>query len=120
MRTLSSIVMACEYIIQIPESVIDDLVCLHEGRMIEIRDLLAESSQYASALSAAIEGIDFEELALVEAVKPYEKLIEQLGIDHCGFDCEAGDGNFWDVAFSFAAAEHAAMFEEAILPFGRK
>lgn len=118
--TPNSAEMTFEYAIQIPESVIDNLACLHEGRMTEIRDLLAESSQCASALSAAIAGIDFEELALVEAVKPYEKLIEQLGIDQCGFDCEAGDGNFWNVAFSFAAAEHAAMFEEAVLSCGRK
>lgn len=48
------------------------------------------------------------------ATRPFENLIERLAIDHCGFEYEHDNGEFWEVTFRFKTAEHAAMFGQAV------
>ena len=110
--------MMFEHIIQIPEHAIDGLAHQYERQLTEIRDILLEASQDASDFCAAMKSLDFEELTLVAAIGPYERMIEQLEIDHCRYDCENGRGDFWDVTFSFETADHAALFEEAVRTHG--
>ena len=86
----------------------------YSSRAADFCSLLVDSSQCGCALNAAIEEIDFEELAITEMLKPFEQIIEELQIGDCDYACESGDGDCLEVTFSFEDSSHAAMFGAAV------
>lgn len=100
--------------IYLPSFDIEDRAFEYKSRAADICSLLADSSQCGCAFSAAIENIDFEELAVIAMLKPFEQLIDELQLGDCDYDCESGDDDYLEVTFSFEAANHAAMFEAAV------
>lgn len=93
---------------------IEDRTFDYRCRVADLRELLTESSQCPTAFGAAIEEIDFEELAITAMLKPFENLIKQLELGYYEYDCECGDDDCLEVTFSFESAIDAAMFRQAI------
>ncbi|SEO43393.1 hypothetical protein SAMN04487843_101373 [Methylobacterium sp. ap11] len=102
------------YKIYLSEFDIEDRAFEYSFQAADLCSILADSSQCGCALNAAIEKIDFEEVAITAMLKPFEQLIDELQIGECDYSCESGDGDCLDVTFSFDDSSHAAMFGAAV------
>ena len=76
--------------------------------------MLLINSQDVGAFEEVKANIDFEELAIVALLEPYEAVIQELGLNGCDYDCESGDDDHLEVSFSFDTAEQVAAFEKAL------
>ncbi|MDN3625863.1 hypothetical protein [Methylobacterium isbiliense] len=106
--------MNYEHIIRLRESRIDAVARVLADQLNGIRDLLLISSQDADAFEEVKANIDFEEIAIVALLEPYEAVLRELGLNACDYNCESGDDDHLEVTFSFDTAEQVAAFEKAV------